>query len=536
MTTARAAADTARPASEAEREAWHRAVESRDPRFDGWILVGVTSTGIYCRPSCPTPVRPRRENTTFHRTPAAAQRAGFRACKRCRPDAVPGSPQWDARGDLVGRAMRLIADGVVDREGVGGLAARLAVSERHLSRVLTDEVGAGPLAIARANRAQVARVLLESTTLSVTEVAFAAGFGSVRQCNDTIREVFAATPSELRRRQRPTAPVDAPAGGVAPITVRLPLRPPYDADGALAWFAARAVEGLEVVTDDAYARVLDLPGGPATVVLRFADDHVRATLRLATVADLATAVARLRALLDLDADPGVVGEVLATDPVLAPLVAARPGLRVPGRAGPVEAAVRAIVGQQVSVAAAARTVASLAAALGQPVGPTASCLEDDPDAPLLAGLSVGFPTAEAFAAADPTRLPMPRTRAAALVAVASQLEDGSLQLDAGADRAAARERLLATPGIGPWTADYVVLRALRDPDVLLDRDLVVRRRAEALGLPADLIAWAAPLRPWRSYVTHHLWAAAAPTTTAPTAGPTAAPTAAPTAVPPKAAA
>lgn len=478
----------------ADSDTWYRAIVSRDPRFDGWILVGVTSTGIYCRPSCPTPVRPKRENVTFHRTAAAAQRAGFRACKRCRPDAVPGSPAWDVRGDLVGRAMRRIADGAIDRDGVTGLASSLAVSERHLRRVLHQEVGAGPLAIARANRAQTARVLIETTSMPFGEVAFAAGFQSIRQFSDTIREVFAATPTALRGRAKS---VD-PAAGVG-MQVRLPVRQPFDGTGLLAWFASRAVGGVEHVTAETLTRSLQLPHGPALVTLRPSDDHVLADLHLHSVADLGTAVARLRRLLDLDADPQRVNDRLATDPVMAELVRRRPGLRVAGTVDGAEVAMRAVIGQQVSVAAAATTAGNLAARHGD-------TFDADGHASPASPITRLFPRPETMAALDPATLGMPTGRARALVEVCALLATGDLDLGVGADRDDARARLLSVRGVGPWTADYIVLRALGDPDVLLDSDLIVRRRADDLGLVGDLAGWAATFSPWRSYVTHHLWA------------------------------
>lgn len=493
---------TATPATEGHRhpiedaDRWYRAIVSRDPRFDGWILVGVTSTGIYCRPSCPTPVRPKRANVTFHRTAAAAQRAGFRACKRCRPDAVPGSPAWDIRGDLVGRAMRSIADGAIDRDGVPSLAASLAVSERHLRRVLTEELGAGPLAIARANRAQTARVLIETTSLPFSEVAFAAGFQSIRQFGATIREVYASTPTQLRRNVSRAA--TAARSGGADLRVRLPVRAPFDGHSLLGWFAARAVAGVEDVSNTRLVRTLSLPHGPAIVSLEPAEDHVLAVLQLHSVADLGTVVARLRRLFDLDADPATVAERLAVDPTMAALVRARPGLRVPGAVDGPEVVVRAVLGQQISVAGAATAAARLARLAGDPA-PT----NDH-------GLTHLFPRPERLAALDPAVLGMPAARARALVEVAGLLASGTLDVGIGADRSEVRARLLAVRGIGPWTADYIVLRALGDPDVLLQGDLIVRRRAQDLGLPEDLERWSRPLSPWRSYVTHHLWSSTTP--------------------------
>src|SRR6185369_9195130 len=327
----------------------YRAVDSRDQRFDGWFYTAVTSTGIYCRPSCPA-LTPKRENVTFFPSAAAAQRAGFRACKRCRPDAAPGSPEWDVRADLVGRAMRLIGDGVVDREGVPGLAARIGYTERHLNRMLTAEVGAGPLALARAQRAQTARILVETTALGLAEIAFAAGFGSVRQFNDTMRETYGRSPSELRAARR-----GADTATAGTITLRLPYRDPLHAESLLEFLGGRTIAGVDEVHEDRYRRGLRLPHGEATADLALRPGYVEAVLRLADVRDLAPAVARCRRLLDLDADPVAVDALLAQDPALAPFVAKEPGVRVPGAVDGFEIAVRAVVGQQISVAGA-RTV------------------------------------------------------------------------------------------------------------------------------------------------------------------------------------
>jgi len=343
---------------ELDFERCYRAVDSRDQRFDGWFYTGVTSTGIYCRPSCPA-VTPKRPNVRFYPSAAAAQGAGFRACRRCRPDTAPGSPEWDVRADVVGRAMRLIADGVVDRDGVPGLATRLGYTERHLHRMLSAELGAGPLALARAQRAQTARILVETTDLGLAEIAFAAGFGSVRQFNDTIREVYATAPSQLRAG-RGRAPV---AAGAGTISLRLAYRPPLHSVALLDFLALRALPGVDEVRGDTYHRGLRLPHGPAEVALTPRPGHVAAVLRLADVRDLAPAVARCRRLVDLDADPEAVDSTLAADPALAPLVAADPGVRVPRAVDGFELAVRAIVGQQISVSSAGTVLTRLLARL-----------------------------------------------------------------------------------------------------------------------------------------------------------------------------
>ncbi|SDX99455.1 DNA-3-methyladenine glycosylase II [Micromonospora pattaloongensis] len=506
---------------ELDFERCYRAVDSRDQRFDGWFYTGVTSTGIYCRPSCPA-TTPKPGNVRFYPSAAAAQRAGFRACRRCRPDASPGSPQWDERGDLAGRAMRLIADGVVDREGVPGLAGRLGYTERHLHRILTAQLGAGPLALARAQRAQTARTLIETTGLGLAELAFAAGFGSVRQFNDTIREVYGVAPSQLRDSVRRRRGPDPTGGGT--ISLRLAYRPPLHAAALLEFLALRAVPGVEEVSDGTYRRGLLLPHGPATVALTPLAGHVAATLRLADVRDLAPAVARCRRLFDLDADPEAVDATLGADPALAAAVARDPGVRVPRAVDGFEMAVRAIVGQQISVTAARTTLSRLATAAaptvsaplsvdqgigsGSPVHPRRPPL----DQPGGEGGLGAFPGAAELLALPGEAFGMPGARRETLRALARAVADGGLDLDPGADPDEVTRALTALPGIGPWTAAYVVMRALGDPDVLLGTDLAVRRGARALGLPHDatsLEAHAARWRPWRSYAVVRLWSASA---------------------------
>ncbi len=470
-------------------EQCYRAIQSRDARFDGWFVVAVATTRIYCRPSCPA-ITPKPHNVSFHRTAAAAQQLGYRACKRCRPDASPGSPEWNARADLVGRAMRLIADGVVDREGVGGLAARLHYSERHVTRQLTEELGAGPLAIARAQRAQTARLLIETTALSFTEVAFAAGFSSVRQFNDTVRDVFAASPSQLRSK-RSSAPI---APGT--ISLRLAYRPPFHAASLFAFLASRAVPGVEEFVDGTYRRVLSLPRAAGIVELTASDGYVACNLRLGDGRDLAAAVQRCRRLLDLDADPQAIDGHLGRDPLLGPLVAAAPGRRAPGHVDGDELAVRAVLGQQVSVAGARTHAARLAERHGKPL--------EAPDG----GLTHAFPSAAALASIDPAELSMPFARRRALIHLCTALADRRLVIDPGVEPAELQRELIAQPGIGPWTAGYIAMRALGDPDVFLTTDLGIRRAVERFGLdgsPPRLAALATDWRPWRSYALHHLW-------------------------------
>src|SRR5215212_3247033 len=473
----------------------YRAVRGRDVRFDGWFYVAVTSTGIYCRPSCPG-VTPRRSNVRFYPTAAAAQYAGFRACKRCRPDAVPGSPEWDTRADIVARAMRLIADGVVDRDGVAGLARRLSYSERHLHRLLSAEVGAGPLALARARRAHTARLLIETTDLPITEVAFAAGFTSIRQFNDTIREVFAVTPTELRRGRGARGET---VRGEIPL--RLPFRTPFDVNGMLRFLGTRAVRGVETFDGETYRRTLRLPRGAGIVDLSEGGDHILCVLRLENLRDLGSAVQRCRSLLDLDADPVAVSDVLGSDPLLGALVRRSPGRRVPGSVDGAELAFRAVLGQQISVAGARTLAGRLIARCGEPLPETLAAERDGP--------THLFPGSHAVAGAAPDGLGVPSARRETLRDLARALAGGGIVLDPGSERGEVERRLLELRGIGPWTASYVAMRALRDPDAFLPSDLGIRKAICRLGHAGDrrsVASLAERWRPWRAYATQHLWA------------------------------
>ncbi|MEV5342342.1 AlkA N-terminal domain-containing protein [Streptomyces sp. NPDC052676] len=457
----------------------YEAVRSRDARFDGAFFFAVRTTGIYCRPSCPA-VTPKRCNVRFFATAAAAQGSGFRACRRCRPDAVPGSADWNVRADVVGRAMRLIGDGVVDREGVAGLAARLGYSARQVQRQLTAELGAGPVALARAQRAHTARVLLQTTALPVTEIAFASGFASVRQFNDTIREVYAMTPTALRAAAPRSSGRTARRSGTptAGIPLRLAHRGPYQAGPVFDLLEREAVPGVEEVSGPAgarvYRRTLRLPYGTGIVAVEERRGSGRprsgvarpggwldARLHLTDLRDLTTAVQRLRRLFDLDADPYAVDERLGADPRLGPLVAARPGLRSPGAADPEELAVRALVGRTV----AGELVRRYGKALDAPCG----------------GLTHLFPEPAVLAEAEP---------GGPLGALAAALADGAVRLDPGADRDDAQAALLALPGLDAATVAVVRTRALGDPDVA----------PPGADVPDT---W----RPWRSYAVRHLRAA-----------------------------
>jgi AraC family transcriptional regulator of adaptative response / DNA-3-methyladenine glycosylase II len=466
----------------------YRAMSSRDARFDGQFITGVHSTGIYCRPSCPA-TTPHEKNVSFYRTAAAAHEAGLRACKRCLPDAVPGSPDWNTHDDLASRAMRLITDGVVERDGVSGLAGRLGYTPRHLTRVLVAELGAGPLSLARAHRAQNARTLLVSTDLPVADVAFASGFSSIRQFNDTIQSVYEQTPTALRARRGAVVPSEE---GFT-LALRLPARPPFDGVGLMRFLADHAVAGLESGDGHSFERVLRLPRGVASVRLTLdGESGVRCEARLEKLADVSALVARIRGLLDLDADSVAIDTALGADPVLAPLVAALPGLRLPGSVDAEETLFRTLVGQQVAVAAARTVLGRITGELGEVV----------PGGTL-------FPTAAAIAASSGV-IRGPASRVRTILGVAEAVASGALPLDIGMPVEEFTAKLVALPGVGPWTAGYLAMRVLGNPDVLLSTDLIVLQSAAARGLPATartLAEYGERWAPWRSYATLHLWRA-----------------------------
>lgn len=392
--------------------------------------------------------------------------------------------------------MRLITDGVVEREGIPGLARRLGYSERHLVRLLHAELGASPLALARAHRAHTARMLLVATDMLVADVAFSAGFSSVRQFNDTIREVFGMTPSELRSRRKHSEVVEP-----GRIELWLPYRAPFDPSGVFTWMRDRALDGMEIVADTAFERTLALPGGATWLRVSLADgDRLKLEVQLTALSDLPTVVARARRLFDLDADPSAIDTALSAHPEFAPRVAAIPGIRVPGTADPHEMLIRAMVGQQISVAAARTHLTRLVDELGETT-------EVAPGEPRKL-----FPTMAAIAAEGGNVLRGPAARIRAITEAAGAIAEGALELTAGDDSQDQRGRLLALRGVGPWTADYVRMRVVGDPDIFLPGDVAVRTGAARIGLPdtaTELDAWITRTAPWRSYATAHLWRAVA---------------------------
>ncbi|GAA3132131.1 DNA-3-methyladenine glycosylase [Streptosporangium carneum] len=460
---------------ELDFDSCYRAVTARDARFDGRFYTAVTSTRIYCRPVCPART-PASRNVRFYRHAASAEAAGFRPCKRCRPELSPGDPGWNHRGDLIGRALRLIDEGAADDGGITGLARRLHITERHLHRLFTAEIGVGPLAVARTKRLLLAKQLLTETGLPITDVAFASGFGSVRQFNTTMKDTYGFTPGELR----------ATAGRASTdtsLTLRLHRREPYDSATLLGFLRARAIPGLEHVGEESYSRAVR--GGTVTLTPR--PGHVRLEVDLDDTRNLARVVARCRRLLDLDADPEAIAAVLG-ETSLEALVAKRPGLRVPGAWDGFEIAVRAVVGQQISVAGARTLLGRIVARAGRPTGGE--------------GLSHLFPTPGDLLEADLDGLGLTGRRVATLRALATRVAGGDIDLDGAQEPSKVVARLLEVPGVGPWTASYVALRALRDPDAWPEGDLGLRRAMACLGIPEEHIErW----RPWRAYAALHLW-------------------------------
>jgi AraC family transcriptional regulator of adaptative response / DNA-3-methyladenine glycosylase II len=478
-------------------DACFAAHRSRDPRFDGRFFVAVTSTRIYCRTICPARSA-RRENLRYYACAAAAEEAGFRPCRRCRPETAPGSPAWLGASATVGRALRLIDEGLLDAQDVEGLAARVGLGARHLRRLFDRHVGASPLQVARTRRVHFARRLVDETGLPMTEVALAAGFSSLRQFNDAMRATFGRPPSVLRRaRARP------PRDGA--LTLRLPYRAPLDWPGLLAYFAGRALPGVEAVMDGVYRRTLRTPSGtPGWLEVRDAGDgrHLSLGLHGRLSSACLTIAERVRGLFDLDADPASIAAHLGRDALLATRIASRPGLRVPGAWDGFELALRAVLGQQISVLAARTLAGRLVRACGTAL-PVELQAELEPY-----GLTHLAPSAAAVAAADLSGLGVTGARQATLHALARAVASGALTLSPSADSTATLASLRTLPGIGPWTAAYIALRALRDPDAWPAEDLGLRRACALDGVMPSVRALrerAEAWRPWRGYAALALW-------------------------------
>lgn len=475
-----------------DRNTCYRALRLRDPRFDGRFFVAVRTTGIYCRPICPARF-PKLANVDFHRSAASAQQAGFRPCLRCRPECAPELAGWRATSRSVSRALALIAGGALDSGDVEALALRLGIGERQLRRLFDRHLGASPIAVAQTRRVLLAKQLLHETRMSMTDVAFAAGFGSLRRFNETFRRLYGRPPSALRRE---TGTGGAVASG---ITLTLSYSAPYDWPAMLAFFAERAIAGVDCVDGDRYRRTIDVDGRHGTIDVAPMPGRaaLAATIRIADLRVLPAIIGRIRGVFDLGSDIAAINAQLAEDPRLAARIAARPGLRVPGAWDPFELAVRAVLGQQISVAAARRLAAQLVAAHGEPLTYGA---QD--------GLTTVFPSAARLVRAD-LALGMPRARIDALREIAAAaVADPDLFSSAG-DLDAKIARLRAVPGIGEWTAQYIALRALHEPDAFPAADAGLLRAMTEPGrarpTPASLLADAERWRPWRAYAAQHLW-------------------------------
>ena len=481
-------------------DACYRAFRTRDARFDGRLFSGVRTTGIYCRPICPART-PKRENMSFYTTAMAAQAAGFRPCLRCRPETAPELAAWRGTSNTVSRALALIDTGALDEDGLDRLADRLGVGERQLRRLFQQHLGASPVSVAQTRRVLLAKQLIHETHLPMAEVALASGFGSIRRFNEIFQRLFGRSPGTLRR----ASAADISSGAKGELIILLRYRPPYDWPAMAAFLKARAIPGVEVVSTDRYARTIAIEGMYGVVAVEPAAGHaLRVAVRFSRLSALPTIIARLRRVFDLAADPQAINAQLADDPILAPLVARRPGLRVPGAWDGFELAVRAVLGQQITVAAAVGLAGKLVARHGQPL--TGTDLESD-------GLTHVFPRPEDLMSADLTTLGLPRARAATLASLAAAVVADPQVLGAGRSLTECVTQLRQLPGIGEWTAQYIAMRELREPDAFPAGDIgLLRALQDADGrrpTSRELLARAERWRPWRAYAAQHLWASGA---------------------------
>jgi len=479
-----------------DRATCDRIFASHDIRYDGRLFVGVKSTGVYCRPICRVRA-PKRENCTYYPSAVAAQAAGFRSCLRCRPETAPTLAAWNGTSTTVDRALGLIAGGALDDERVGDLATRLGVGERHLRRLFMEHLGTTPIAVVQTRRILFAKNLISDTSLSMTQVALAAGFSSVRRFNEVMRAVYRRTPTELRRKYV--------SGGsrAGAVTLELPYAGAYDWPAMSAWFGSRAIGGVEQVEHGRYVRSILIAGEAGTLEIEPSTQapRLRVTIQLANVGALLEIVDRIKRMLDLDADLETINDQLSADPRLAPLIARRPGLRVPGAWDGYELAVRAVLGQQISVGAASALAARLARRFGEPL-PLALCSS---------GVELVFPTPARLAEADVESLGMPRARAETVRTIARAAAEDPRFFTPSHDLAESIARLCGLRGVGEWTANYIAMRALREPDAFPAADVGLMRAIAGGSLvrpsARELSAIAERWRPWRAYAALHLWAA-----------------------------
>ncbi len=480
-----------------DHDACYRAIETRDHRFDGRLFVAVTTTGIYCRPFCPART-PRRENVRFFQSAAAAQEAGFRPCLRCRPETSPELAFWRGSSNTVSRALGLIEAGALDGANVEALAARLGIGERQLRRLFRQHLGASPISIAQTRRMLLAKQLIQDTRLPMTEVAAAAGFGSIRRFNETFQQLYRRPPRALRR----TGVAEQSAAAAGAVTVKLGYRPPYDWDAILSFLRARAIPGVEAVSSGRYARTIGIDGEHGVLVVELAERNcLKATVRFPDLRNLPAIIARVRRVFDLASDPVAIGAHLSQDPVLAPLVGGRLGLRVPGAWDGFELAVRAILGQQITVSAATRLAGKLVLCHGEKIADAAA---------LDHGLTHVFPTPRQLAGQDLAAVGMPGARRMAISSLAAAVVADPLIFGPRRSLEEAIAQLRTLPGIGEWTSQYIAMRELREPDAFPAADIgLLRAMRDAQGVrpsPAALLAHAEQWRPWRAYAALHLWA------------------------------
>jgi AraC family transcriptional regulator, regulatory protein of adaptative response / DNA-3-methyladenine glycosylase II len=478
-----------------DRATCYQAIQAKDVRFDGRLFVGVKTTGIYCRPMCPART-PQERNCVFFNSAAAALQAGFRSCLRCRPELSPQLWSHVGTGVTVNRALHLIATGALDRDSVSTLAGRLGIGDRHLRQLFHQHLGTSPTAVAQTGRVLLAKQLITETDLSMTEVAMAAGFGSIRRFNSVMQQCYDRPPSELRRSKimEPSVPAPSPS-----ITLKLPYSPPYPWAATLSWLATRAIPGMESIDDNGYHRLITLNGHQGTVSIRPDPKlpQLSATISFPQLQFLNQIVARLHRLFDLHANVEAITDYLRTDPLLIPAIDYRPGIRIPGCWDTFELAVRAILGQQVSVTAATTLARRLVATYGEPaIQPTAA-------------LNRTFPSPIVLATADLTQIGVtkPRAKAISSLAAALELNPTLLQLDRGLEDTI--ERLCRLPGIGTWTAQYIAMRACGEPDAFPATDLALVRAMNKLGestTKETLNARSQQWRPWRAYAAMYLWA------------------------------
>jgi len=485
------------PSMELRPEVCYSAIKSRDRRFDGRFFAAVVTTGVYCRPVCPAPL-PKRANVRFFPCAAAAEEAGFRPCRRCRPEASPGTPAWVGTSTTVARALRLISEGSLDDAGVDELAAKLGMGARHLRRLFLEHLGATPVAVAQTRRVHFAKTLLDNTNLPVTEVALAAGFSSIRRFNDAFKKTFSRTPTDVRTRAHR---VTAPAGNGG-LELKLAYRPPLDWRAILGFLGDRAIPGVEAVDGTVYRRtaVIGDAAGVVEVEAAASEHHLLVRVPSPLSRHAREVVERIRRLFDLKADPAEIAAHLGRDRVLGAIVKRYPGLRVPGAWDPFETTIRAIAGQQVTVKAATTIAGRLAERYGEPFHETG-----------VHALRYCFPRPERLARARLSRLGMPGSRARTIRRYAKAVTGGDIPLDGSLGLEGITEKLICLDGIGRWTAQYVAMRAYSEPDAFPVGDLVLHRAAaredETLGTERALIERADAWRPWRAYATLYLWSA-----------------------------